>query len=98
MFFPLGKFFPPVPRWLSGISLLLDSLDISVSSVHTRRRIWQESITTLLLTSPECRIPKQQRMIYAQAKDSEYPPYLLHFLGTPGERHVENLKVRDIFI
>ena len=32
-------------------------------------------------------------MDYAEAYDSEYPPYLLDFKGSPGERHVENLKV-----
>jgi hypothetical protein len=33
-------------------------------------------------------------MAFAQAPDAEYPPYLLDFAGSPGERHVENLKVR----
>lgn len=32
-------------------------------------------------------------MIFAQARDAEYPPYLLDFTGSPAERHVENLKV-----
>lgn len=33
-------------------------------------------------------------MTFAQAPDTEaYPPYLLNFSGTPGERHVENLKI-----
>ncbi len=32
-------------------------------------------------------------MLYAQARDSEYPPYLLDFVGSPGERHAENIKV-----
>ena len=32
-------------------------------------------------------------MHYAQARDTEFPPYLLNFTGMPGERHVENLKV-----
>lgn len=32
-------------------------------------------------------------MLFAQARDSEFPPYLLDFRGSPGERHVENLKV-----
>lgn len=32
-------------------------------------------------------------MEFAQARDIEYPPYLLGFSGSPGERHVENLKV-----
>lgn len=39
-------------------------------------------------------MPKTQKMEYKQARDGEYPPYLLHFAGTPAERHVENLKVR----
>jgi hypothetical protein len=34
-------------------------------------------------------------MTFAQAPDAEYPPYLLNFAGSPGERHVENLKVRQ---
>jgi hypothetical protein len=70
------------------------SIDLSPSSQHTRRRIWQEAITTLFLTSEHCRIPATQPMVFAHAPDSEYPPYLLGFTGTPAERHVENLKVR----
>lgn len=71
----------------------LRRLDISPSSVHTRRRIWQESITTLFMTSPDCAISKTQNMTFAQAPDAQYPPYLLDFSGSPSERHVENLKV-----
>lgn len=77
---------------LVGIDIFSPRLDITPSSIHIKRRIWQESITTLLLTDPECRIPKEQAMIFAQARDSEYPPYLLDFTGSPGERHVENVK------
>ena len=68
-------------------------IDLGPTSLHTKRRIWQETITALFLTSPECGIPKSQPMDFAQARDSEYPPYLLNFAGSPGERHVENLKV-----
>ena len=68
-------------------------LDISSSSSHTKRRVWQEAISALLLIDPDCAIPKKQVMAFAQARDSEYPPYLLNFMGSPGERHVENLKV-----
>ncbi|KAF5385209.1 hypothetical protein D9615_001490 [Tricholomella constricta] len=76
-----------------SIDIFSPRLDVSPSSPHTKRRIWQESITALFLTSPECAIPKEQTMTFAQARDSEYPPYLLDFCGTPGERHVENLKI-----
>lgn len=68
-------------------------LNTSPSSLHTTRRIWQEAITTLLLTTPSCAIPEDQAMCFAQAKGSEFPPYLLNFQGSPSERHVENLKV-----
>ncbi|KAI0335198.1 hypothetical protein GY45DRAFT_1416939 [Cubamyces sp. BRFM 1775] len=71
----------------------IGSLDISSTSPHAKRRIWQEAISTLLLTDEECRIPEKQKMQYKQARDGEYPPYLLDFAGSPGERHVENLKI-----
>ncbi|KJA29472.1 hypothetical protein HYPSUDRAFT_32950 [Hypholoma sublateritium FD-334 SS-4] len=76
-----------------SIDIFSPRLDISSSSAHTKRRIWQEAISALLLTNPDCAIPKNQVMAFAQARDSEFPPYLLNFLGSPGERHVENLKI-----
>ncbi|KAF8961003.1 hypothetical protein BDZ97DRAFT_1830853 [Flammula alnicola] len=80
-----------------SIDIFSPRLDTSSSSIHTKRRIWQESITALLLTDADCAIPKEQAMAFAQARDSEFPPYLLDFMGTPGERHVENLKIfRDV--
>ncbi|KAI0274852.1 hypothetical protein BC834DRAFT_814779 [Gloeopeniophorella convolvens] len=86
-----------VKRLTSRIDFSIDifspRLDISSSSPHTKRRIWQEAITTLFLTSPECKIPDKQPMHYIQANNSEFPPYLLDFQGTPGERHVENIKI-----
>jgi hypothetical protein len=73
-------------------------LDISSSSPHTRRRIWQEAITALFLTSPDCKIPDEQPMHYIQARNSEFPPYLVSFQGSPGERHVENIKVSGSYL
>ena len=74
-------------------SLTENSLDITPYSPHVKRRIWQESISTLLLATEDCRIPASQKMEYAYSTDSQWPPYLLEFQGTPGERHAENLKV-----
>ncbi|KAF9568432.1 hypothetical protein CPC08DRAFT_702456 [Agrocybe pediades] len=76
-----------------SIDIFSPRLDVSSTSIHTKRRIWQEAISALLLTNSDCKIPKRQSMTFAQARDSEFPPYLLDFLGTPGERHVENLKI-----
>jgi hypothetical protein len=50
-------------------------------------------VSTILLTDPDCRIPSNQPMTFAQARDSEHSPYLLNFTGTPGERHAENMKI-----
>jgi len=50
-----------------------------------------------MLTDHQSQIPKEQAMVFAQARDSEFAPYLLDFRGTPGERHVENLKVSVAF-
>ena len=35
-------------------------------------------------------------MHYIQARNSEFPPYLVKFQGSPGERYVENIKVSGI--
>ena len=32
-------------------------------------------------------------MAFAETRDCVHPPYLLNFMGTPGERYAENLKV-----
>ncbi|KAF9535429.1 hypothetical protein CPB83DRAFT_841727 [Crepidotus variabilis] len=80
-----------------SIDVFSPRLDTSASSIHTKRRIWQESISTMLLTNPECHIPPDQTMTFARTRESDYPPYLLGFKDTPGERHVENLKIlRDV--
>lgn len=76
-----------------SIDVFSPRIDVSPGSIHAKRRIWQEAISTLLLTSAECAIPKEQRMVFAQADDLEYGPYLLDFKGSPSERHVENLKI-----
>ncbi len=74
--------------------VIASSIDLSPSSQHIKRRIWQEAISTLFLTEPECSIPETQLMLFAQTRDVtvNYPPYLLNFEGSPAERHVENLK------
>ncbi|PPQ62841.1 hypothetical protein CVT24_000535 [Panaeolus cyanescens] len=76
-----------------SIDIFSPRLDISNCSVHTKRRIWQETVTALLLTDESCKIPNGQHIAFAQARDSIFPPYLLDFQGTPAERHVENLKI-----
>ncbi|KAK7064260.1 hypothetical protein R3P38DRAFT_3301834 [Favolaschia claudopus] len=76
-----------------SIDIFSPRLDTSATSAHTKRRIWQESVTTLLLISPDCRIPAKQPIEFSDARDAEFPPYLLNFSGTPGERHVENVKI-----
>ncbi|KAJ8514702.1 hypothetical protein ONZ45_g7784 [Pleurotus djamor] len=90
-----------VHRWIKRLSRRVDFsidvfspwLDLSPSSLHVKRRIWQETLTTLILTASDCKIPEGQAMMFAQARDLEYPPYLLDFAGTPAERHVENMKI-----
>ncbi|PIL31892.1 hypothetical protein GSI_06596 [Ganoderma sinense ZZ0214-1] len=90
-----------VQRWVKKLTHRIDfsidifspRLDLSPNSPHTKRRIWQEAITTLLLTDEHSHIPEEQKMEFKQARQNEYPPYLLNFKGSPGERHVENLKI-----
>ncbi|EMD42109.1 hypothetical protein CERSUDRAFT_110652 [Gelatoporia subvermispora B] len=76
-----------------SIDIFSPRVDLSPSCPHTKRRIWQEALTTLLLTDTETKIPKEQTMQFKEARDDEYPPYLLNFAGSAGERHVENLRI-----
>ncbi|KAG8929858.1 hypothetical protein FRC02_004984 [Tulasnella sp. 418] len=76
-----------------SVDIFSPHLDVSSTSHHLKRRIHQETISTLLLATPECRMPKSQKMIYNQSRDCEWPPYLLDFCGSPAERHSENLKI-----
>ncbi|KAG8849341.1 hypothetical protein FRB96_000877 [Tulasnella sp. 330] len=82
---------PSTTTLLTGPVLYV--LDISPTSIHTLRRIHQESISAILLADPTCRMPTSERMVYTEAPKSEWPPYLMEFTGSPAERHSENLKI-----
>ncbi|KAG9120764.1 hypothetical protein FRC07_003616 [Ceratobasidium sp. 392] len=80
-----------------GIDIFSPRLDISPSSKHLKQRIWQESMTTLLLAAPQCKMPISQKMMFVEGvevtSEESTPPYLLDFSGSPAERHLENLKI-----
>lgn len=58
---------------------------------HVKRRVWQETLSTILLVGQEYRMPLAQTVTFAI--DDNWPPYLLQFRGSIAERHVENLKI-----
>ncbi|CAG8644902.1 29056_t:CDS:2, partial [Racocetra persica] len=81
------------------VKIIKKRLDFSINiyspnldfSKHIKRRIWQETWTTLFLTSEKFKMSKDKIVAYSQ---SPYrPPYLLNFTGSVAERHVENLKI-----
>ncbi|KAF8316174.1 hypothetical protein DL93DRAFT_2154964 [Clavulina sp. PMI_390] len=78
-----------------SIDIFSPLLDITADSPHIRRRIWQETISTLFLTSPGTKIPPKQAINFVEGwtTSGDWPPYLLHFQGSAGERHVENIKI-----
>ncbi|CAG8721789.1 16102_t:CDS:2, partial [Cetraspora pellucida] len=58
---------------------------------HIKRRVWQETWSSLILTSDQLKIPTGKVVAYSQSPHR--PPYLLNFSGSVAERHVENLKI-----
>ncbi|CAG8784912.1 12733_t:CDS:2, partial [Racocetra fulgida] len=81
------------------VKIIKKRLDFSINiyspnldfSKHIKQRIWQETWTTLFLTSEKFKMSKDKIVAYSQ---SPYrPPYLLNFTGSVAERHVENLKI-----
>ncbi|KAF8523077.1 hypothetical protein BU17DRAFT_75023 [Hysterangium stoloniferum] len=85
-----------------SIDMFSPNLDISTTSRHVRRRVWQETISVLLYASKECAMPQDQKLEFLEGPRAEdptakWPPYLVDFRGTPAERHAENLKIlRDL--
>ncbi|CAG8623522.1 8765_t:CDS:2 [Cetraspora pellucida] len=81
------------------VKIIKKRLDFSINiyspnldfSKHIKRRIWQETWTTLFLTSEHFKMPKDKIVAYSQSPHR--PPYLLNFTGSVAERHVENLKI-----
>ncbi|KAE8230167.1 hypothetical protein CF326_g4839 [Tilletia indica] len=64
---------------------------------HIRRRIWEETFSTILLSAPPYRMPVDQVVAFSTSDADEWPPYLLNFQNTAAERHVENIKlVREL--
>lgn len=84
---------PPSNQTQRELTAFDSSIDLSPSTLHVRRRIWQETVSVLLLTSADCKIPPTQPMEFVLHREHPWPPYLHNFQGTPAERHVENLKV-----
>ena len=60
---------------------------------HIKRRIWQETLSTILLCGTSFQMPQDQIVAFSISDTDKWPPYLLWFEGTVAERHVENLKI-----
>ncbi|RIA81350.1 hypothetical protein C1645_700902 [Glomus cerebriforme] len=86
-------------RYKSFVKVMKKRLDFSLNiyspklnfAKHIKRRIWQETWTTLLLTSEQFKMHDGKTVAFSQSPFR--PPYLLNFSGTVSERHVENLKI-----
>ncbi|CAG8529899.1 7731_t:CDS:2 [Ambispora gerdemannii] len=86
-------------RFQSFVKNMQQRLDFSINiyspkldfNKHIKRRIWQETWTTLLLTCDQFKMPEKKIVAFSQS--SYRPPYLLNFSGSVAERHIENLKV-----
>ncbi|KAI5474993.1 hypothetical protein MNV49_002116 [Pseudohyphozyma bogoriensis] len=71
-----------------SIDLFSPHLDLTK---HLSRRIWQETISTILVAGPEFKMPRKEQLRFTD--NPALPPQLLGFQGTQAERHVENLKI-----
>ncbi|CAI2166476.1 7591_t:CDS:2 [Funneliformis geosporum] len=86
-------------RYKSFVKVMRKRLDFSLNiyspkldfAKHIKRRVWQETWSTLLLTSEQFKMRDGKTVAFSQS--TFRPPYLLNFSGTVAERHVENLKI-----
>ncbi|KAK0549905.1 hypothetical protein OC845_002888 [Tilletia horrida] len=73
-----------------SIDIFSPALDLQK---HIRRRIWEETFSTILLSAPSYRMPMNQLVAFSTSDVDKWPPYLLNFQNTAAERHVENIKL-----
>lgn len=76
-----------------SIDIFSPHLDVSPASPHLARRIHQETLSTLLVTTPDLRMAEDQIVTYSESHEGEWAPWLVEFGGRVAERHAENLKV-----
>lgn len=83
-----------VKRWQSRVDYTIDIfspvLDITK---HIKRRVWEETLSILILCGREYHMPLEQVIAFSVSDDEQWPPYLIDFQGSVAERHIENLKI-----
>lgn len=83
-----------VKRWQNRVDYTIDLfspvLDITK---HIKRRVWQETLSILMLCGYEYHMPLDQVIAFSISDEDRWPPYLIDFQGSVAERHVENLKI-----
>lgn len=83
-----------VKRWQSRVDYTIDifspMLDITK---HIKRRVWEETLSILILCGPEYHMPLEQVIAFSVSDEEKWPPYLIDFQGSVAERHIENLKI-----
>ncbi len=83
-----------VKRWQSRVDYTIDIfspvLDITK---HIKRRIWEETLSILILCGREYHMPLEQVIAFSMSEEDNWPPYLIDFQGSVAERHIENLKI-----
>jgi hypothetical protein len=81
-----------IKRWQARLDFSIDifspALDVPK---HIKRRVWEETLSTILLCGVSYHMPPDKVVAFATA--DEWPPYMLWFQGSAAERHVENIKL-----
>ncbi|KAJ1043173.1 hypothetical protein NDA10_005586 [Ustilago hordei] len=83
-----------VKRWQNRVDYTIDLfsplLDITK---HIKRRVWQETLSILILCGPQYHMPLEQVIAFSVSDQNSWPSYLIDFQGSVAERHIENLKI-----
>lgn len=98
-FILVGK--PFFKTWIKRGQRRVDfSIDVCSSHIdrskHIAHRVWQETISLVLLTAADFAMAHGFKLRFA--REPGCAPYLLAFQGTPAERLVENIQVRLLLL
>ncbi|PWY99668.1 hypothetical protein BCV70DRAFT_148120, partial [Testicularia cyperi] len=83
-----------VKRWQNRIDFSIDMFSPLLDlNKHIKRRIWEETMSIVLLCGREYHMPMDQVIAFSMSEEDKWPPYLIDFHGSVAERHIENLKI-----
>lgn len=63
-----------------SIDIFSPHIDIEPwTSVHVKRRVWEETLSAVIMTSETMGMPPGKEVLYSESREGRWPPFLVNF-------------------